>query len=76
MKALQRNNKNISRFAKNNLVRIIVRVQRAAKRRLDEMRVETGVKKRAKKKLVRSTWDGQVESMGDETGKECICPES
>ena len=30
------------------------------------MRVEVGVKKSSKKKLVRSTWVGRVEQMGDE----------
>ena len=30
------------------------------------MRVEIGVKVSAKKKLVRSTWTGRVERMGDE----------
>ena len=36
-------------------------VKRADKRRMDEMRVEVGVKEHFKKELVRCTWTGQVE---------------
>ena len=48
-----------------NLVR---RVKRADKRRMEDMRVEVGVKDSFKKKLVsrRLTWAGHVERMGDE----------
>ena len=48
--------------------RIIVGVKTADKRRVDELRVEVGVKERFKKKLVRSslTRAGHVERMGDE----------
>ena len=31
--------------------------------KMDEMRVEVGVKESSKKKLVRSTWAGRVEKM-------------
>ena len=41
-------------------------VERADKRRMDEMRVEVGGKENVKKKLVRSTWAGHVERIGDE----------
>ena len=42
------------------------------------MRVEIGVKESFKKKLVRSTWAGHVEKIGDENlaGKDSRCPES
>ena len=42
------------------------------------MRVEFGVTENAKKKLVRRTWAGHVERMGDKnkTGKENRCLES
>ena len=50
---------------KNNLVRIIVGVNRADKRRKDEMRVEVGVTESVKK-LVRGTWVAHMERMGDE----------
>ena len=33
---------------------------------MDEVRVWDGVKESSKKKLVRSTWAGHVEKMGDE----------
>ena len=33
---------------------------------MKEMRVEVGMKESSKKKLVRSTWAGHVEKMGDE----------
>ena len=49
----------MSRFAKSNLVGIILGVKRADKRRMDEMRVEIGVKERVKKKLMRCTWVGK-----------------
>ena len=42
---------------KNNQVKIIVGVKRADKRKMDEMRVEVGVKENVKKKLARSTWE-------------------
>ena len=45
---------------------MIVGVKRADMRRLDEMRVETGVKESIEKKLVRGTWVGRVERIGDE----------
>ena len=41
------------RFAKNNLVRRIVGVNRADKTRMNELRVAIGVKESCKKKLVR-----------------------
>ena len=52
----------------NNLVRIIVGVKRADKRRRDKLRLEVGVKERFKKKSVRSSliWASHVERMGDE----------
>ena len=55
-------------ICKNNLIRRIVGVKRADKRRMYELRVEVGVKESFKKKLVRSrlTWAGHVERMGDE----------
>ena len=46
---------------KNNQVKIIVGVKRADKRKMDEMRVEVGVKENVKKTLARSTWAGHVE---------------
>ena len=51
----------------SNLVRRIVGDKRADKRRMDEWRVEVGVKECVKKKLVRCrlTWGGHVEIMGD-----------
>ena len=51
-----------------NLVRRIVGVKRADKRRTDELRVEVGVKDNFKKKLARNclTWAGHAEMMGDE----------
>ena len=44
-------------------------VKRADKRRMDELRVEVGLKERFKKNLVRTwlKWAGHVERMGDET---------
>ena len=63
----------------NNLVRRIVGVKRADKRRMDELGVEVGVKESFKKKLVRSrlTRADHVERTGDEnTGKENRCTES
>ena len=39
----------MSRFAKNNIVRLIVGFKRADTRRIDEMRVEIGVKEHVKK---------------------------
>ena len=39
---------------KTNLVRRIVGVKRADKRRMDELRVDVGVKEKIKKKLARS----------------------
>ena len=55
-----------NRFAINNLVRIIVGVKRAEKRRMDEIRVAIGVKESVKKILAMSRWAGRVEGMGDE----------
>ena len=42
-------------------------VKRGYKKRVDELRVEVGVKESFNKKLVRSrlTWAGHVERMGD-----------
>ena len=34
--------------------------------KMDEMRVEVEVKDSSKKKLMRSTWAGHVETMGDD----------
>ena len=34
--------------------------------KMDEMRLDIGVKESSKKKLVRSTWAGHVDKMGDE----------
>ena len=42
---------------------------------MDEMRVEAGVNESVKKKLVRSTWAGHVDKMGDEKMAESRCPE-
>ena len=53
-------------FAKNNLVRIIVGAKRPDLRRMDEMRVEIGMKESVKKKLVNSTRVGHVGRMGGE----------
>ena len=52
----------------NNWMKRIVGVKRAGKRRMDELRVEVGVKDSLKKKLVRSRlkWASQLERMGDE----------
>ena len=47
-----------------------MRVKRADKRRMDEMRVEVGVKDSSKKKLVRSTWAGHIEKWEKENDKE------
>ena len=54
--------------SENNLVRRTVGVERSDKRRMDELRVEVGLKESFKKKLVMSrlTWAGHVERMGDE----------
>ena len=41
--ALTGNNRKGPRFAKNNLIRIIMEVKRADKRKMDEMRVDVGV---------------------------------
>ena len=51
-----------SRFAKNNLVRRIIEVKRADKRRMEEMTMEFGVKESFKTNLVRSSliWSGDV----------------
>ena len=53
-------------------------VKRADNRKLDEIRVEVGVKESLKKKLVtrRLIWVGHVERIGDEKPAECRCPES
>ena len=50
------------------MVTRIVGGKRADKRRIKEMRVEVGVKEKAKNKLVRSrlTWAGDVGRKGDE----------
>ena len=40
------------------------------------MRVEVGVKESSRKKLVRGTWAGHTEQMGDEKLAESRCPES
>ena len=52
----------------NNLLRRIVGVKRAYKRRMGELRVAVGVKERFKKKLVRDRfkWAGHMARMGDE----------
>ena len=52
----------------SNWIRIrIVGVKREAKRRMDDLRVEVGVKGSFTKKLVRTRlkWAGHVERMGD-----------
>ena len=49
-----------------NLVRRIVGVKRTDKRRMDELRVEVGVKENLKKKLASLTWAGHAERMGDD----------
>ena len=51
---------------------------RGSKRRMDELRVEVGVKECFKKKLVRCRlkWTKHVERMGGGIGKETRCPES
>ena len=51
---------------KTNIVRLIVGFKRADTRRIDEMRVEIGVKEHVKK-LMRSTWAGHVERIGKES---------
>ena len=50
------------------MVRGMVRVKRADKRKMDSMRSEVGVKEHFKKKLVRSrlTWTDHVERIEDE----------
>ena len=57
-----RNNRRLPRFAKNNIVGIIVGVKRDGKRKMDEPSVEVGVKESSKKKLMRSTWASYVEN--------------
>ena len=57
------------RICGNTLVRRIVGVKRADKRRMDELTVEVGVKENVNTKLVRSRWlpwAGHLERMGDE----------
>ena len=54
------------RFAKNNLLRLIMGVKTADQRKIDKMRVEVGMKEHLKKTLVRSTWPGHVENIGNE----------
>ena len=58
-------------FCEHNLVRRIVGVKRADKRRMNELRVEVGGRREEvsfKKTLARSrlTWAGHVDRMGDE----------
>ena len=55
-------------FCENNWIRRIVGVNRADKRRLDELRVDVGVKETVKKKLASSRlkWAGHVENIADE----------
>ena len=48
------------------MVKIFVGVKRVDKRRMDDMRVEIGVKESVKKKFVRSTWAGHEDRMGNE----------
>ena len=64
-------------FCENNWIRRIVGVKRANKRRMDELRVEVGVRETFKKKLVRGRvkWAGHVERMGDENLAKSRCPE-
>ena len=58
-----------SMFVKKNLVRRIVGVKRAYKRRIDELRVAVGMKERFKRKLVMwKEWELK-------TGKESRRPE-
>ena len=59
-------NRRISRKRKqNNLVRIIVGIKRLIIK-MGQMRVEFGVTESSKKQLMRGTWDGHVDKMGDE----------
>ena len=50
---------------KNNWIRRILGVKRADKRRMEELRVEVGMKERFKKKLVRNNlkWANHMERM-------------
>ena len=66
MALTEKQQKNVHVCEKNNLVKIIVGVKRADKRRVDKMRVEVGVKESVKKELMGSVWAGRVEGMGDE----------
>ena len=55
-------------MCENNWVRKIARVTRADKRRMVELREETGVQRSLTERLVRSRlqWAGHVESMADD----------
>ena len=57
-----------SLHTQKKLVRRIMGVKIADKRRMDELRVEVRLNENAKKKLIRSRlkWAGRVERMGDE----------
>ena len=61
-------NREQEKVCKNNWIRRIEGVKRTDKR-IDELRVEVGVKESFKKTLVRSglNWVGHVGRMGDET---------
>ena len=63
---------------KNTWIRRIVVVKRADERRMNELRMEVGVKVSFKKNLSRSRlkWAGHVERMGDEKGEEIRFPGS
>ena len=63
--------------AKNTWIRRIVVVKRTDKRRIDELRVEVGVRGILKKKLVNSRfkWAGHIERMRDGKLDEIECPE-
>ena len=66
--ALTEKNRRKSRFAKNNLVSRTMEAKKADKGRVDELRVELGVKEGFKKKLGRHMliWAVHMENMGDE----------
>ena len=56
-------------MCENNWVRKIARVTRADKRRMVELREETGVQRSLTERLVRSRlqWTGHVDRMADDT---------
>ena len=58
MALTEKKRKKVQVCERKNLVRIIIG------EKMDEMRVEVGVKESSKKKLMRSTWAGQEEKSG------------